>query len=85
MENYIKYRGKGEHTLLTLEKIIEQREEELHLIKSTHAQLASEDKKELLEALIDLVWLFEKGALPDEIQESISFKASKLIKKHETI
>ena len=31
---YIRYKGKGEHSVNELEKIIEQREEELHLIKS---------------------------------------------------
>jgi len=30
----INYKGKGEHCINELEKIIEQREEELHLIKS---------------------------------------------------
>lgn len=34
MGNYIQYKGKGEHSVNELEKIIEQREEELHLIKS---------------------------------------------------
>ena len=31
---YLRYKGKGEHSVNELEKIIEQREEELHLIKS---------------------------------------------------
>ena len=31
---YLPYKGKGNHTVNELEKIIEQREEELHLIKS---------------------------------------------------
>lgn len=34
MGNYIQYKGKGEHSVRELEEIIEQREEELHLIKS---------------------------------------------------
>ena len=33
MEKYIRYRGKGEHSISELEKIIEQREEELHNLK----------------------------------------------------
>jgi len=31
---YLQYKGKGNHSVNELEKIIEQREEELHLIKS---------------------------------------------------
>ena len=31
---YLQYKGKGEHSVRELENIIEQREEELHLIKS---------------------------------------------------
>jgi len=33
-KKYINYKGNGEHSVNELEKIIEQREEELHLIKS---------------------------------------------------
>jgi len=36
-ENYIRFKGKGEHSVFELEKIIEQREEELHLLK-THSE-----------------------------------------------
>lgn len=32
-ENFIRYKGKGEHSVNELEKIIEQREEEIHLLK----------------------------------------------------
>ena len=34
---YIRYKGKGEHSVNELEKIIEQREEELHLLRSGKA------------------------------------------------
>jgi len=34
-EDYINYKGKGEHSVNELEKIIEQREELIHLIKTT--------------------------------------------------
>lgn len=37
--------------------------------------------KDLLESLQDLVWLVEQGATIEELQESISFKAKKAIKK----
>lgn len=33
-QDYIKYKGVGEHSVIELEKIIEQREEELHLVRS---------------------------------------------------
>jgi len=33
-QKYITYKGKGNHSVSELEQIIEQREEELHLIKS---------------------------------------------------
>jgi hypothetical protein len=39
MEKYIRYKGKGEHSVNELEKIIEQREEELHLIRSNQVVL----------------------------------------------
>lgn len=47
--NKINYKGKGEHSVRELEKIIEQREEELHLIRSGQANKMSTDntKKEL--------------------------------------
>lgn len=34
MEKHIRYKGKGEHSINELEKIIEQREQELHLFRS---------------------------------------------------
>lgn len=34
-QEYLRFKGKGEHSVNELEKIIEQREEELHLIKTT--------------------------------------------------
>lgn len=37
-ENFIRYKGKGEHSVNELEKIIEQREEELHFIRSKSQQ-----------------------------------------------
>ncbi len=43
MENYIRYKGKGEHSVNELEKIIEQREEELHLIRSNQVVLTQAD------------------------------------------
>ena len=33
-QKYINYKGKGNHSVSELENIIEQREEELHLIKA---------------------------------------------------
>lgn len=42
MGNYIQYKGKGEHSVHELEKIIEQREQELHLIKSGQRKTAME-------------------------------------------
>lgn len=45
---YIKYKGKGEHSVSTLEKIIEQREEELHILKSSEL---IKQRDELIKAL----------------------------------
>lgn len=39
MGNYIRYKGKGEHSVRELEEIIEQREQEIHLIKSGQIQV----------------------------------------------
>ena len=41
MENYIRYKGKGNHSVKELELIIAQREEELHLIRSGQDENAS--------------------------------------------
>jgi hypothetical protein len=49
-----------------------------------HAQLAAEDKKELLETLKYLVNCNTKDRFKVELPNSI-FKAQELIKKHETI
>lgn len=43
MEKYIRYKGKGEHSVNELEKIIEQREEELHLLRSGQVVLPQAD------------------------------------------
>lgn len=43
MENYIRYKGKGEHSINELEKIIEQREEELRLLRSNQEELSQHD------------------------------------------
>ena len=40
---YIRYKGKGEYSVNELEKIIEQREEELHLIRSGQVVLPQAD------------------------------------------
>jgi hypothetical protein len=32
-QKYIRYKGKGEHSIIVLEEIIEQREEEIHQLK----------------------------------------------------
>lgn len=40
--NYINYKGKGEHSVRELELIIEQREEELHQIKSSSKDVVIE-------------------------------------------
>lgn len=44
MEKYIVYKGKGEHSVHELEKIIAQREEELHHIKSLPTSLPSDEE-----------------------------------------
>ena len=45
MENYIRYKEKGEHSVKELEKIIEQREEELHLLRSGQVVLPQANVK----------------------------------------
>lgn len=52
---YIKYKGKGEHSVSQLEKIIEQREEELHLLKLNPSELIKQNKemRELLEEIFN--------------------------------
>jgi hypothetical protein len=59
MGNYIQYKGKGEHSVHELEKIIEQREEELHLIKSGQIKVKDSsifDESDIIKRKIAMEW-----------------------------
>jgi hypothetical protein len=55
---YLNYKGKGNHSVNQLEKIIEQREEELHLIRSGES-----NQERIKENLIEFTFLREGSGL----------------------
>ena len=59
---YIRYKGKGEHSVNELEKIIEQREFELHVFK-TKEYYANEMRDKLNEIIVILDYKCTEGCI----------------------
>jgi hypothetical protein len=88
MGNYIQYKGKGEHSVNELEKIIEQREEELHLIKSGHIQAKDSgifDESDIIKRKMAMEWWNNLSSLHKTDICNINSEYLGIDRNHETL
>ncbi len=89
MAVYTQYKGKGEHSVHELERIIAEREEELHLIRSNQSKIVSHSEMDFILHALNITFIqTEKslkgthlGDIERKMMEETKAKAKELIEK----